>query len=471
MTPRKVCGAALLHAALFAWVLRPLWDIDVFFHIAIGRHILAHGVPSTDIFSAATPEAAWTPFQLGYALLAAALDAAGGLDLVRVVDAALTSLAMVVLLGRLSRMTSGRAATFLLFAVFLVLYDDRIRPRPHLWNLLFEVTLLLPFATGARVRHEKRMLVGIFAASVVWGFMHAMGALWLVAVLGTRLFAPDREERRFGMLACLASLSGILLAPGAAGGVLHVLRIQDQWREFVPELAPAWAFYAMGDAYGYTVGTLPWVAALLVAYAALQRPAREQLPRLLSAAGFAFGALWLARLCYYATFAIALVWPLLSTSPLGRTLAPARARTLAIGAGAALCILIVAHVAPRFLLRGVNPWTTTLYPGTFPVAEADALAAMGIEARAYNEMPWGGYLLYRLHPRVRVISDGRITFTPEVAELLRREKDAPAEVVAEVAHRRFGIDLLFWRRGRMPQTREWRLIVRGPLAEVWARAR
>ena len=56
------------------WFLRPIWGIDVFFHVAIGREIVAAGIPSTDILSAAHPDAAWTPFQVGYALIVHALD-------------------------------------------------------------------------------------------------------------------------------------------------------------------------------------------------------------------------------------------------------------------------------------------------------------------------------------------------------------------------------------------------------------
>lgn len=469
MTPSRLRGIAALcvsYVALFLWVLRPLWDIDIFLHIAVGRYLLAHGVPSTDVFSSAAPEAAWTPFQVGYALLMAELDKLAGLDGIRVVDAALTALALLIALGRFHQITQRRIATFLLFAILLFLYDDRIRPRPHLFNLLFEVSLLLPIARGALAVGNRRWLLGLFAAGAAWAFMHAMGALWLVAVLGTWLVAGRDSDRRWAALAIGSTLAGIALAPGAAGGIVHVLRIQDQWMEFVPELAPTWAFFGMHNAYGYVMGTMPWLAVLTVLYAAAQKPARDQWPALLCAAGFAFSSLWLARLCYYVPFALALVWPTLRSTRLARL---PRAPLLAAAVGCALCLLIVAHVLPRFSGRGVNPWTTTLYPGAFPVQEVDALAATGRSARAYNDMQWGGYLLYRLFPRMRVISDARVTFTPEVAELLRHEKDTAPEIVAEVAYRRFGIDLLLWRRGRMPQTPHWRLLVRGSLADVWVR--
>ncbi|HEX2678998.1 MAG TPA: hypothetical protein VHM19_20250, partial [Polyangiales bacterium] len=304
---RRAAALCLAYALLFSWVLRPLWDIDVFLHVAIGREIAAHGIPSRDVFSSATPDAAYTPFQVGYELLVAKLDALGGIELVRVIDAALCAGAMLLLLVRLRQLTGSRAATFALFALFLLLYDDRIRPRPHLCNLWFEVALLLPLASARFAVGNRRHWLTLFALGALWSTLHAMGALWLIAVLGCFVVAGDEAQRRWAFGAAACALAGILLAPGALGGILHVLRIQDQWREFVPELAPTWAFLSMHDSYGYAIAILPWAAALSVVYAAAQAPAREHWPRLLCAAGFAWSGLWLARLCYYAVFAVLLV--------------------------------------------------------------------------------------------------------------------------------------------------------------------
>ncbi|HEX2677444.1 MAG TPA: hypothetical protein VHM19_12405, partial [Polyangiales bacterium] len=164
-----------------------------------------------------------------------------------------------------------------------------------------------------------------------------------------------------------------------------------------------------------------------------------------------------------------LVWPMLATSRAARL--PGLPR-LAAAISCACALILVAHVAPRFVIgngHSVNPWTTTLYPGAFPVAEAGALARTKRSYRVYNDMTWGGYLLYRLYPKARVISDGRVTFTAEVAELIRHERSEPLPVVAEVAAQRFGIDTVVVRRGRMQPTRSWQLVLRGPVAEVWLR--
>ena len=59
----------LAWSLLFAWCLRPIWGIDIFSHVAIGRVILDTGIPQTDVLSAAHPEAPWSPFQVAYEVL------------------------------------------------------------------------------------------------------------------------------------------------------------------------------------------------------------------------------------------------------------------------------------------------------------------------------------------------------------------------------------------------------------------
>jgi hypothetical protein len=459
-----------LFGALFAWCLRPAWGIDVFFHVAIGREVLAHGVPTTDIFSAAHPDAAWAPFQLGYELLVALLDRWGGLDLLRVSHASLFAAALTWLAVRAHRATRSRAAAALILAVALVLFDERIRMRPHAINLLLEVAVLLPLAAGSWRQSPARARSLVFAIAILWSFFHAMGALWLLAVVGAVLVAgPTRADRRFAATSLALGTLGVLLAPGSAAGIAHVLSIQHRWLPFVPELEPSWSWFAAAaassdPAYARAQALLPWLAPLAVLLAASTRPARERWPTLLAAAGLAFGAVVMVRLSYYTAFVLLLLAPELR----GFASRIWRPRLLAIAATLALVAGLAAHVLPRW--AQTNPWTTTLSPGLFPVAEARVLARAGIHARIWNETDWGGYLLYVLHPGSTVASDGRITFAPDVGDLLQAdERPSQRLAVAEAAYQRYGIDLLVRRRGVLPESPAWELLLRGPTADVWSR--
>lgn len=485
--PLRVLGIVAVGVLGFCWFLRPIWSIDIFMHVAIGREILAHGIPSTDVFSAADPTAPWTPFQMGYEALVAWVDGWAGLDGLRFLHAGV----LACCLALFCRFAAGQArrwtTSLLLVVLFLLLFDERVRLRPHVFNLLFEVLFLLPLAAGAWRRAPRRWLWLCLPVAFVWACIHAMGVLWLVAVLGAWLVAGrDSGERRWAAGALALSCVGILLAPGAPGGILHVLAIQDTWLEFVPELAPSWAYFGFGTAYGSVCGLLPIGGALAVVAAAASRPPRERWATILVAAGLSFGSLWLIRLVYYAAFVFVLVLPELRTlarRALGRPLP----RWPAALAALALAALLLHHASARLAELGVrNPWTTTLYPGVFPVEEAAALRAAGVEGRIFNDPNWGGYLLYALHPPSTVLTDGRITFSREVGELIL-EAGRPGRLMWALteAHARFGVDLAVLRtspslpRGKTSdracvvhegRTFCWERILQGATAEVWSPA-
>lgn len=459
-----------LFGLAFAWMLRPIWSIDIFFHVAIGREILEHGLPTTDVFSAAHPEASWTPFQVGYALLVAQLKELGGLDLLRAVHAALLAGTVHLLWRRLRSGHIERAAAFLLLAMFILLFEERVRLRPHVFNLCFEVGILLPLAGGAWRANRRRWLWVVFGTSLLWTFMHALGVIWLLCIVGTvALLGPSPEDRRWGIKATALTTLGIILSPGALGGITHVLSIYDSWGPFVPELAPSWAWFERESAYGWVAGTLPWCAAATVVGAALGRPEPHRRSTILAAAGLAFGAISMVRLSYYSVFVFVLLAP-----EWRRWLSrlPVQPRALRYGALIAtlLCVSLVGmHRLPATVARGVNPWTTTLDPGAFPVAETRALRKAGIGGKIFNAPPWGGYLLCELGPGTQVLSDGRITFGADVGELIQLMNRRSRRVgIANFALRKWNIQLLMWPRGALPPNDAWQLLIRGPVAEVWA---
>ena len=470
----KYALEAVLFVVSFLWILRPIWSIDIFFHVVIGREIAWNGIPSTDVFSAAHPDAPWTPFQVGYALFAHGIDFLGGLDLLRVTHAALLA-TIVIFLWRLIRLrTSGTLGALVLIACFLMLFEERIRLRPHLFNLLFEVTLLLPFALGDWRRNRRRWRIVVLLGSLAWTFMHAMGSLWFLCVVGTVAIAgADKDERRFGWIAVALAFVGIVASPGAIGGIIHVISISGDWPTFVPELAPSWRWFEYGSAYGWIAGSMPWLAVGLVVIATLRNPDRERWATIVAAGGLAFGAVWMVRLTYYSVFVFILLLPDLRFiwdkaierwKPLSRNL------NLILGCLILLFLLVVGwQRIPPTMDRGVNPWTTTLDPGFFPVDEVDALKRATVGKQIFNHTVWGGYLLYHLYPQARVLSDGRITFLNDVKDTLIHSAHRSRRIKTVTwARANWKIDLVVWPRGMMPPNRNWQLILAGPIAEVWA---
>jgi hypothetical protein len=348
----------------------------------------------------------------------------------------------------------------------LALFEERLRMRPHAANLLLEAAFLLPLAAGSWRASPTRWRLAALLVSGLWSFLHAMAVFWLLAVIASFVvLGKDAAERRRALAMLALSSLGVALAPGALGGIAHVVAIASDWAPFVPELRPSWAWFELGTPLAAVSGVVPWLATLAVLAAFASRPPPERRAPLASALGLAAGSVAMVRLGYYAAFALALAAPELGplTARFGRN-----ARRLAVLSAVALGALLVLHVAPRW--RVAFPWTTTLHPGAFPVAEARALRDAGAGGRIWNETEWGGYLLWALHPPSTVLSDGRVTFTPDVADLLRRdERPSERPALAEEAFRRYGIDLLVRRKGVFPGHPDWELLLRGPVADVWSR--
>ena len=175
------------------------------------------------------------------------------------------------------------------------------------------------------------------------------------------------------------------------------------------------------------------------------------------------------RLGYYAAFALAIAWPewqALLTRMLRR---PATAfRPLYWGAVALGLAGLLYHVIPRYPRLGVHPWRATYLPHQFPVQEVETLAAAGVHGRIFNDPKWGGYLLYKLHPPSTVISDGRIFFSEDVADHLRRAAGPrPLLPVYNSARDAYGVDLLVLRRGTLLPNNDWVRVHAGALAEIW----
>ena len=68
----------LLGAAVFLWALRPIWDMDLWWHIALGNWILENGFPTTDPLAIGRSETPWSTFQGGYGVFVAVLERWGG---------------------------------------------------------------------------------------------------------------------------------------------------------------------------------------------------------------------------------------------------------------------------------------------------------------------------------------------------------------------------------------------------------
>ena len=450
---------------------RPIWDVDVFWHIKAGQWITEHRtLPSTDIFSAVDPTRPWHTFQWGYEVLVYGLDQAGGLTLVRAVHAAAIWSSLALLALFLWRRTSSILAVLLGVVPVLVGFADRIRCRPDAFNLLFTV-LALPVLLERRWR--TRHILWLLALTIPWANLHGGGVLLLFILIAGRGLgllledlsaaarragevhaehAPPVPWRELGREAVFSTLPVLiaLAMPGFARGVYQAFFQLGPSKEFIPEWMNTFQFlFEAASTWHERVAALgPLIWLLVLVGVSARRVARngwhlrEFHWRLIGLA-IPLGLLglehvrfvWLGGLI--ATLA-ATAW--VTTPPPRRRLGSLRdvaVIMMALFLGMLNIDYLVNHLhggAPRMLETAHED----LEPGEFPVEAADFLVEVGMSGGVLNHAPWGGYLLYRLWPEVQVYTDGRGNFSDIETHALT--------MIQNAGTRRRAIDAA-WKRG------------------------
>ncbi|KAB2955144.1 MAG: hypothetical protein F9K18_13765, partial [Thermoanaerobaculia bacterium] len=217
-----VVAAAVAGCGFVAGVF-PVFESDLFWHLASGRWILEHGaVPRSDPFRFTAEAAPWIDHEWLFQVVVRGLEAAGGLDALILLRA--TALALFALLlfasGRRAGLPEGLAGLVALAATLGA--RPRFLVRPEIVTLFGVVVLLGRVERIARPRDERwkepRARSGwtLVALVVVWVQFHgeAMLApgLAFLSLLGGALASPPAARRSratwglvFGLPALLAA--------------------------------------------------------------------------------------------------------------------------------------------------------------------------------------------------------------------------------------------------------------------------
>ena len=428
---------------VLAWAWRTIWDIDLFWHVVVGRLILEGGVPSTDVLSAADPTAPWTTFQWGYEVLVAAVEATLGLPGLKALHAGLLAGTFGLLAGLLRKTGASRTLCLGILGLALLMVEDRIRARPHLFELLFVVGLT-PLLYG---RERQAMPVILVLLMGVWANLHAVSSLWWLAFVGAWTVSKP-SVKRLGTLAAGAVVA--LASPPARKGLIGALVSHSDWpADLVPELLPTWAYWDQGF-FGWAVllGVLLGLAAALHLASAKE----QDLGLKLAALGCAIAAVLMAR------------WAWLAVLPLGLWMLWQRP-SWGWAVGAVSVGVVLAHVGPRWSLQDR---LQTLETGRFPVTACRAMQDQDLRVPLDTTSAWSGYLLYCLYPQGRVLADGRLVFGPQVSELLLARQAGDLSTF-DTAVGVYGTQALVWPTANRPPLDEsrWRLVHSDSLAQVW----
>lgn len=504
-----VRAGACIAVFSLGWVaLRPIWDVDIFWHIAAGRWILEQGsLPTKDIFTYLEPVPEWYTFQWLYEVGCAWLEGLGGLLLVRMAHAMVTGAGLVAFLlfswrfceresgegeadvahcgGSIPRSNDvgsgntlyvgaggktrhplhfarGIASWGVLAAAFAVLlfalYADRVRVRPHvvnmfMWPVMLNL-LLVRRSVGnwgefgapvpSRGKCSSSSLAGwkrwagvAFLALLVfiWSNLHAGGSfIFLVAALAipagavlTRLapgvFHQGGWTVRSGLIAWGAMLGGALAAPHWARGVWQAGSMMEGSEALIEEWLPFWHYFKVAaHPLHHVCGIVPVLVGLLVLVVVpLRRRVRAEV--LLLSLALAVLPFRSARFVYYDATAVVLLTPALLG---GMTVVGRRIVGLTAAVAMALLLGLTLHFHTLAQFRSLKGFAAAVESGVderrFPTELVEPVEVLAKHAKAplkvYCLPNWGGYLLYRLYPSVRVIADGRGNFPKQIGDEL-----------------------------------------------------
>jgi len=386
-----------------------LGDPDTYFHVTVGRWILAHrALPIADPFSHSMAGAAWLTHEwLGEVAMALAYDA-GGWRLVVLLTASCFAASVGLLTRLLLRRCEPVLALILSFAAYN-LFLPHLLARPHV--LVLPVMVAFCGAIFAARDSRRGPPFKALPLMILWANIHGSYALGLVlaACLGAEAVAfpakgvrPRAEARRWGAFLLLATAAS-LITPNGLEGFLPVVRML--------RISVAQSYIAEWRSADFShIGSLElWIlGAILVGFT---MGIRLPIFRLLFVLAFVHLALVHTRhddlLGFIAPLAvIGSLGPQIAErmrGPSGRRLTEsltllARPASWTAAALVSLVALALSFAAmPRPIERRDEVAT--------PSSALAAARRLGLEGPVFNTQAFGGYLIFEGVP---VIGDGRL---------------------------------------------------------------
>lgn len=414
-----------------------LGDSDTGWHLRTGEWMLAHGrVPTTDPFSYTKAGQPWFAWEWLWDLCFGWLHAQAGLAAVVIVSLLVIGVSLVLVLRTALRRCDNALLAFALVWLGAYLSTVHWHARPHLVTLLFAAVFS---SILDRVRNGKvALLWWLPPLTVVWTNMHGaffVGIVFLGAFAVGELCGwlvetdPVWARVRLGrvmpyVLAAAGCLACSVVNPYGYHLHRHIFRylFQENHAQTINEFQSLSFHHPTGVSFGIILA--------LSAAAAFWYLMRKEFALAILILGWWWLALYSGRnIPIFVIAAIPLVaqalqemLTVLQNSDTSAWLRRAVASFQELGSEVAAMErhwrLYLASAVPVALIAAVsvaaNPpaaFHAQFITERFPAAAVDHfLSDCPSSVRIFAHDQWGGYLIYRLYPRVKVFVDGRSDF-------------------------------------------------------------
>jgi hypothetical protein len=382
---------------------RPIYEPDLWWHLAQGRETVSGQLVRTNVFSFTFPDyrQQYTSWLFDVAAFGA-WSVAGSVG-IQLLQTALLALTLAFLFGACRiRAPSWSAAAVLLLGVFVL--EPRAIPRPHLVSFAGMAACALVIERAVATR-SARPLAWAVPVVALWSNLHVecvFGVLLMTIVAVAELVWPRALSRRDAFHAVLmaGACGAAALANPYGWGLLAYLYENLSVPQIlaIAELRPAYlpdyrAFYLY-------LGVL--------AVALLSSPRDLRLWEV--AAPIVFATLGVMHLRLTPLV-------LLVTAPLvAARLVALQKRGIdrrAIVITALVAGLAVSRIPPLVIVANVRAGDHAVEPPQFFSRAAIAfIVREGLEGPVFNSHNLGGYLAWELYPRVRIFQDSRLQAYP-----------------------------------------------------------
>ena len=498
-TPLLAVLSSLLILLVALRYAQPINDGDLFWHMAYAKQMIEHGTLTLDhtLYS-------WTPTNnaiiycawLGELALYGLWRTAGlaGVFALRYAIVATVGCLIVVFARR--QKVAQTPGLFVGLLLALELGSDGVAAKPEMFSYFFFCSIVFVYANFRAAVDPQRAAIRLYivpAIVLIWvnshgGFMLASLFLAAVAVGEIALYTLRADAcLPFGALKHMVAawaLCAVAVALTPYGIDYPVSLINEYALGSVARPDVRWntAYRSIFDpavGYSYQAGLagITGLVALLCTLAARRcgKLALRWLP--LALAAFAYAPLYVAFLRSTQFLPIVAAFLVIALSGMvvqsrGPRLT-VRSTSSVLSAGA-LCVTVLLTAVTAFIW--LNPprqgWHGFGIDDSNPVIEAEFLARQNIGTNLYNVFDSGGYLLWRLYPQYRVMTDSRsfpyLSWFEDQYAFTAGSLFEPflQKYPADIAV----IDLAkqeLWRN--FSETRNWRLVFYGPTAAIFVR--
>ena len=406
----KYAALVAVLTAFLGFYCTPIWDMDFWWHIATGRHIVeTHVLPGHDPFGMYETAGLRSDVTLkGYWLAQVALFFTydfWGANGVILLKAGILALCLVIIFARSMLIGAGGISALLVLSFAGMTLLDFTGERTQLFSFLFFslAIFLLDFSRERQVMWPLYLLPPLM---LLWANSHGgvalggvvLGFIALGYAVERRWFAGQNYGGKWLFVILAAAVLATLISPNGIDTYLYLFIHQFEVAEILSRTSEYTSPVALWREMGMM---LPFYwGFILLAAAALPKAIRKPhfTPLLLI---LFLGSLSLSAFRYIPFFML-FAAPYVALG-LTRLMAAVKLPTIPLYGA----LLAAALFTLGYGVKQDQAFQGGIRANHFPQGAVEFMQKNNLTGKVFNAHAWGGYLTWNLHPQAKVFIDGR----------------------------------------------------------------